>query len=79
MPGAIVTFSAPGRGPSGIFTRSHHSRSRIVRIRTNAAGVAVAPAFTANRQPGGYVVKAIVRHAGAAAFALVNLPPGQQT
>ena len=79
VPGAIVTFSAPGHGPSGTFTRSRHSRSRIVRIRANAAGVAVAPVFTANRKSGGYVVRAIVKHAGAAAFALVNVPPGQQT
>ena len=48
-------------------------------MRTNAAGVAVAPAYRANGQQGGYVVKASVKHAGAAAFALVNLPPGQQT
>jgi hypothetical protein len=77
--GALVTFSAPGRGPSGTFTRSHRRRSRIVRITTNAAGVAVAPAYRANGHPGGYVVKASVKHAGAAAFALVNLSPGQQT
>jgi hypothetical protein len=77
--GALVTFSAPGRGPSGTFTRSRRRRSRIVRIRTNAAGVAVAPAYRANGRQGGYVVKASVEHAGAAAFALVNLPPGQQT
>jgi hypothetical protein len=76
--GALVTFSAPARGPSGTFSRSPLSRSRTVRIRTNASGVAVAPAYMANRQPGGYVVRALVKHAGAAAFALVNLPPGQQ-
>jgi hypothetical protein len=79
VPDAIVTFSSPGQGPSGTFTRSGHSRTRVVRIRTNAAGVAVAPVFAANRRPGGYVVKALVKHAGAAAFALVNLPSGQQT
>jgi adhesin/invasin len=77
--GALVTFSAPGQGPSGTFTRSHRRRSRIVRVTTNAAGVAVAPAYRANGQQGGYVVKASVKHAGAAAFALVNLSPGQQT
>ena len=76
--GALVTFSAPGRGPSGTFTRSHRRRSRIVRVRTNASGVAVAPVLRANGRRGGYVVKASVKHAGAAAFALVNLPPGQQ-
>jgi hypothetical protein len=76
--GALVTFSAPGRGPSGTFTRSRRRRSRIVRVRTNASGVAVAPAYRANGRQGGYVVKASVDHAGAAAFALVNLPPGQR-
>ena len=75
----VVTFSAPAEGPSGTFARSRHGRARVVRIRTNASGIAVAPVFTANRKPGGYVVKASVKHAGAAAFALVNLPPGQQT
>lgn len=79
VPGAIVTFSAPARGPSGAFARPGRGRSRVVEIRTNAAGIAVAPAFAANRTPGGYVVRAIVRHAGSAAFALVNLPPGSQT
>jgi hypothetical protein len=77
--GALVTFSAPGHGASGTFARSHRKRSRIVRIRTNASGIAVAPAYTANRKQGGYVVRAFVEHAGAAAFALVNLPSGQQT
>jgi hypothetical protein len=44
-----------------------------VRVRTNAQGVAVAPAFTANATAGGYAVTATV--AGSrqrAAFALVN-------
>ncbi len=77
VPRAIVTFSAPGQGASGTFTFSRHPGSRIARIRTNAAGIAVAPVFTANQKPGGYVVRAIVRHAGEAAFALVNLPSGQ--
>jgi protocatechuate 3,4-dioxygenase beta subunit len=69
--GALVTFSAPARGPSGTFTGS-----RTVRVRTNASGVAVAPAFSANGRQGGYVVKATVDHARPAAFALVNEPPG---
>jgi len=66
--GAIVTFAAPARGASGRF----HDR-RLVRVRTDAAGVAVAPPLLANRRPGGYVVRAEV--AGhAAAFGLVNEP-----
>ncbi len=75
VPGVLVTFSAPARGPSGTFARS---AARTITVRTNASGVAVAPLFTANGEQGGYVVKASSRHAGVAAFALVNLPHGQQ-
>ncbi|HUN79817.1 MAG TPA: hypothetical protein VMU32_12895 [Solirubrobacteraceae bacterium] len=44
---------------------------RVARVRTNACGVALAPALTADAQPGGYVVRASAGHARAA-FALVN-------
>jgi hypothetical protein len=71
--GALVTFAAPTSGPGGTFA-GPHGRVRTIRVRTNAAGVAVAPTFTANHQQGGYIVKAIVRDAGPAAFALVNQP-----
>lgn len=65
-----VTFSAPARGASGHFaTRSDRN---TVRVRTDACGIAVAPAFVANRKQGGYIVKASVAHVGPAAFALVN-------
>jgi hypothetical protein len=85
VPGAQVTFSAPTRGASGRFTvhaRGHHHRARVshpdtVKVKANACGIAVAPAFTANHQPGGYIVKATVKHARPAAFALVNEAPGQ--
>ncbi len=77
--GALVTFSAPTRGPSGHFaSRSRGSRPRSVKVRTDACGIAVAPAFAANDEQGGYVVKAGVGHARPAAFALVNTRPGQQ-
>jgi len=73
-PGVEVTFTAPASGASGTFaTRSR--RSRAVTVRTDAAGVAVAPSFSANGELGGYVVMATVRHAGSAAFALVNQAP----
>jgi adhesin/invasin len=69
--GAAVTFSAPARGASGRFRGS----SRTVTVKTNVHGVAVAPAFVANRKEGGYVVRATVHGvSGAAAFALVNEP-----
>lgn len=82
--GALVSFAAPAGGPSGRFTaRSHgsnHRRSRTlhrrrVQARTDACGIAVAPAFTANSQQGGYIVRASVRHVSSAAFALVNEGP----
>jgi hypothetical protein len=80
VPRALVTFSAPAAGASGRFTihsrRSHrHHRVahvREVKVRTGACGIAVAPRFTAGRQPGGYIVKAGAKSARPAAFALVN-------
>ena len=70
--GAVVRFTAPGRGPGGDFVRGNHS-ARAVAVRTNAAGIAIAPPFAANRTAGGYAVGV---RAGSirAAFALVNLP-----
>jgi hypothetical protein len=78
--GVLVTFAAPSRGPSGYFTfrsggaftvAAHTSQVRHVAVRTDACGVALAPAFTANRRAGGYVVVASVERMKAA-FALVN-------
>jgi hypothetical protein len=70
VPGVLVTFAAPKQGASGRFGAKHR---RVVRARTDARGVAVAPAFRANGRGGGYAVRASVhgvRHP--AAFALVN-------
>jgi hypothetical protein len=83
---ALVSFTAPAGGPSGRFAdrssigrsqrRSTHAQpARVAKVRASVCGVAVAPAFTANHQPGGYIVKASVAHARAAAFALVNEAP----
>jgi hypothetical protein len=85
VPGALITFSAPARGASGHFalrSRGPHHRSRVSRthavtVKTNACGIAVAPAFTANTTRGGYVVRASAKPARPAAFALVNFAPGQ--
>ncbi len=85
VPGALITFSAPTRGASGRFTaRSRGSRrhARVshpdtVEVKTSACGIAVAPPFTANHRPGGYIVKASAKPARSAAFALVNEAPGQ--
>jgi hypothetical protein len=80
--GAPVTFAAPASGPSGRFTLHSHgrhrvSRPRMVEVKTDACGIALAPAFTADRRQGGYVVKATAAGARPAAFALVNEAPGQ--
>ena len=70
--GAVVTFSAPARGPSGRF-----GSGRTVRVRTDASGVAVAPPFRAGSLPGGYAVTASVRGVSrSAAFGLTNDQPG---
>jgi hypothetical protein len=93
VPNVQVTFSAPMRGASGRFAgrslighshgshhhRSHLSHSHTVEVKANACGIAVAPAFTANDIPGGYIVKASVAHSRPAAFALVNEAPGQSS
>ena len=69
VPGAVVTFEAPASGPSGTFGGSGTTASAV----TDAAGVAVAPAFTANFVAGGYVVVAVVSGVSpGASFALVN-------
>lgn len=69
--GVAVRFSAPAGGSTGRF----RGASRTATVKTDAAGVAVAPEFLANTIAGGYVVRATVHGvAGAAAFALVNAP-----
>jgi hypothetical protein len=87
VPGALTTFSAPLAGASGRFTvhsRSPYHRARVshphtVKVETNACGIAVAPAFTANDRQGGYIVKATLAHVRPAAFALVNVAPGHSS
>jgi len=73
VPGVLVTFTAPAGGASGSFaTRTH---ARTVSVRTDGRGIAVAPPFIANGQPGGYIVTASIRHGPKTAFALVNEAP----
>jgi|HubBroStandDraft_3_1064219.scaffolds.fasta_scaffold44284_2 hypothetical protein len=86
VPGTLVTFSAPA-GVSGRFIshsggsrrhrRAHISYPRAVTVKTGACGIAVAPPFTASRQPGGYIVEVSDKPARPAAFALVNEVAGQ--
>jgi hypothetical protein len=69
VPGALVTFQAPTTGPSGTFSGQGTTASVVA----DSAGVAIAPVFTANASPGGYVVTASVSGVGQpASFALVN-------
>jgi hypothetical protein len=76
----LVTFSAPLSGASGRFTvRGRVFHSDKVEVKTNACGIAVAPAFTANHTQGGYVVNATINHARPVAFALANLAPGRSS
>jgi|SRR5579863_7137483 len=71
--GARVTFTAPASGASGNFETRTPARS--VSVRTDANGVAVAPPFIANSEPGGYIVLAAIAHGPRTAFALVNDAP----
>ncbi len=83
VPGALVTFSAPAAGGRFIVhshDHHHHDRARVshphtVKVKTNACGIAVAPAFTANVTQGGYIVEASAKPARPVAFALVNEAP----
>ena len=51
LAGMVVTFTAPASGAGGTF-----AGLRTVTERTNAAGIATAPAFTANTKAGAFVV-----------------------
>jgi protocatechuate 3,4-dioxygenase beta subunit len=74
--GATVTFIAPAKGASGRF-KAHAHMHRIIRVRTNSKGIAVAPRFTANAVAGGYAVTAAVKGSSVrTAFSLVNAPRG---
>jgi protocatechuate 3,4-dioxygenase beta subunit len=72
LAGIPVTFAAPSSGPSGRFASSG---SNAVLVGTNAAGVAAAPQFAANRLPGGFAVVASSDY-GTVGFSLVNTASG---
>ena len=70
--GVTVTFAAPVKGASGRFRKA-----RVVRVKTNSRGIAVARPFTANAAVGGYAVTATVKGRSVrTAFSLQNLPRG---
>ena len=67
IPGALVNFTAPPFGASGLFSGSVQS----VQVATDASGVATAPAFTANGTAG--LFSLLARYSAATAtFALTN-------
>jgi hypothetical protein len=67
--GAVVTFTAPSSGPGGSFAGG------VSTATTNGAGLAAAPAFTANQLAGSYVVTASVTGVAAqVTFSLTNTP-----
>ncbi len=67
--GVTVTYAVPSSGASGAFAGG------VSTATTNAAGIATAPAFTANTTAGGYVATASVAGvSGTAAFSLANTP-----
>ncbi len=68
VPNVTVAFSAPVTGASGKFASSGAASATST---TNAAGIAISPAFMANATAGGYAVSASV--AGAASPATFNL------
>jgi hypothetical protein len=66
------------RGPGASHPHTvRASNPYTVKVKTNACGIAVAPAFTAGVTQGGYIVKATAEHARPAAFALVNEAPAR--
>jgi len=68
VPGATVTFTAPGSGASGTFAGAVNTAT------TNSAGVATAAVFTANSTAGAYTVTAGVgTFTTNPGFALTNL------
>jgi hypothetical protein len=67
--GATVTFTAPNTGASGLFGK----KSTITAV-TNASGIAIASAFTANASTGDFnVIAAVVGVGTPASFDLTNL------
>ncbi len=70
--GVPVTFSGPASGASGLFAGSGSSAATVG---SDAAGVVVAPAFTANDAAGGYTVTASSPY-GSVSFSLTNTATG---
>ena len=63
--GVSVTFAAPASGASGTFSGN-------TTVTSNAAGIAAAPAFTANGKAGSFTVTASAANIGSVNFTLTN-------
>jgi protocatechuate 3,4-dioxygenase beta subunit len=70
--GVAVTFSAPSRGASGLFSASGSS---TVTVGSDAVGAAAAPTFTASDTAGSYTVTASSQY-GSVSFSLTNTASG---
>ena len=68
--GAVVTFTAPGSGPSLTFSTG----GTVANVATNAAGLATAPVMTANGITGSYNVVATLASVSPVNFGLSNMP-----
>src|SRR5260370_3657777 len=66
VPGVVVTFTPPASGASGTFAGGVNTAT------TNASGVAMSAAFTANSVAGAYNVVASSPNAASANFSLTN-------
>ena len=75
IPQASVVFTAPATGPSGTF-----GGQATVTVLTDAAGVATAPAFTADSVTGSYAITAAVTGTSlSTTFALTNVTTAPTT
>lgn len=70
IPGASVTFTAPGAGASGTFAATGTGSQTVS---ANGSGVATSSAFTANGTPGAYTVSAAAGSVSTG-FSLANSP-----
>jgi len=69
VPGIVVTFTAPGSGPTGTFANTTHTTQAT----TNSSGVATATVFTAGTLAGGpYNVTATASGPPSVSFSLTN-------
>lgn len=75
VPGAAVTFTAPGGEPTATFDTPSGGTARTITVTSDEDGTATATALVAGSKPGSYVVSAATDGVTAAAdYELTNLP-----